>query len=487
MNVYFAAPSTTLPGPRLSVLRRRLAAGLKSQSLALHTLTGSSMFDRASHVARGCPIIFIDDGHSNAADSPSMRELVTACADLRPERCPRVIYVTRHASAAARAAMAMHPLVRACTDRDDRGSWVEQAALEAIKLARPTQSILRTDAAAKASAPPTKPSNAIVAPDVAVEIAGASPVFLEACDAITRLFRWPAMMITGEHGTGKITVTRTLWQIHRPGTRFVVMACGMFYKYGTVGTAHRRISVGPSQSHLFHQYMVEASKGALLFHHVEQLPLNWQHQIVACLDSRSEESPSKPLVGIDSDGISESDATIIATATDEPEVLVRRGHLIPELARVLSRRQVRLPSLLERGPGDVRLLAHAILRHATIVQYGEGATPLELDAQTADFIANRSWPGNILELKRALEYACRQTREGPIQIKHLPPDLAAPIRTRVSRLDIVVADAQRRAIRSAVAECSGDVRKAAKLLGRNTHALYRLMRKLGMKPKRSDM
>ncbi|NUQ51182.1 MAG: hypothetical protein HUU19_00635 [Phycisphaerales bacterium] len=55
----------------------------------------------------------------------------------------------------------------------------------------------------------------------------------------------------------------------------------------------------------------------------------------------------------------------------------------------------------------------------------------------------------------------------------------------MARLDAVVAKAQRRAIRSAIAECGGDIPKAAKLLGRNSHALYRPMWKLAKKTKHS--
>lgn len=491
MHTYFTASQTSLLPSTLSALRRRLAAALKKRELNLITLSGAAMAERASREARGCPLILVDDSHADAGDSPAMRKLVAACADLRPERCPRVIYVTRLPTAASRAAMADHPLVRACVARDDRGHWVDQAVSEVLKLVGPAGTepvtVPRTGASAKAAGRSSALQRGVAGSGDEVEIAGASPLFLEACEEITRLFRWPVMLVTGEHGTGKITITRTLWQIHRPGTRFVVMACGMFYKDCIVGAARRKISVGPLQARQFHQYMMEASKGALLLHHVDQLPLNWQHEIVACLDSRSEKSPAGSLVGVDSDGLAVSDATIIATATEDPDALVRRGHLIPELARVFTRRQVRLPSLSERGRGDVRLLSQAILRHAARVQYGSEAKELTLDKEAAEFIEGRTWPGNTLELKRVLEYACRQTRDGPIQIKHLPPDLAAPAKTRVARLDAVVADAQRRAIRSAIAECSGDIPKAAKLLGRNTHALYRLMRKLGMKIKPSDM
>jgi DNA-binding NtrC family response regulator len=95
-----------------------------------------------------------------------------------------------------------------------------------------------------------------------------------------------------------------------------------------------------------------------------------------------------------------------------------------------------------------------------------------------------SWPGNVRELQNAIEYAVVLARQGMIDVKELPTEIQLPTalqqtelaalpRSGVQTLD----DVERTAIIQALAECHGNKKKAAELLGIQRPTLYNKMKR----------
>ena len=95
-----------------------------------------------------------------------------------------------------------------------------------------------------------------------------------------------------------------------------------------------------------------------------------------------------------------------------------------------------------------------------------------------------SWPGNVRELQNAIEYAVVLAREGVIGVKELPAEIQLPPalqqaelgglpRKGVQTLD----DLERNAILQALAECRGNKKKAAELLGIQRPTLYNKLKR----------
>jgi len=95
-----------------------------------------------------------------------------------------------------------------------------------------------------------------------------------------------------------------------------------------------------------------------------------------------------------------------------------------------------------------------------------------------------SWPGNVRELQNAIEYAVVLARQSMIDVKELPAEIQLPTalqqteiaalpRSGVQSLD----DVERTAIIQALAECHGNKKKAAELLGIQRPTLYNKMKR----------
>ena len=97
-------------------------------------------------------------------------------------------------------------------------------------------------------------------------------------------------------------------------------------------------------------------------------------------------------------------------------------------------------------------------------------------------LVDYSWPGNVRELQNAIEYAVVLARQNKIGVKELPTEVQLPValqqteRTNnsgVQNLD----DMERNAIIQALAQCHGNKKKAAQVLGIQRPTLYNKMKR----------
>jgi DNA-binding NtrC family response regulator len=94
-----------------------------------------------------------------------------------------------------------------------------------------------------------------------------------------------------------------------------------------------------------------------------------------------------------------------------------------------------------------------------------------------------SWPGNVRELQNAMEYAVVLARQNKISVKELPAEVQLPAVLQqtarsgnnggVQNLD----DMEREAIIAALAQCHGNKKKAAQVLGIQRPTLYNKMKR----------
>lgn len=472
MKVFFVAADTSLAPAQLAARRRRLARLLRARSVGLQNrrvaADGPSMV-RFAMEARGAPVIVVDDSHTLPDKAPWLAGLVKSASDFAPQRRPRLVYVTRRTSAAGLAQALRHPLVRHYVQRDDGHQWVDAAAEAALGLAAEAQA----EAAAVAPAP-SAPATA--------EIIGASPPFREAVEGVSRLLRSPYGLVTGRPGVGKLFLIRTLWRQMRGKERVMILACGSFFKDYYIAGSRRRFGGGREALDQLAPFLGEADGGLLVLHHVEQLPTAVQEELAARMDFAADgPQDTVRFLNFDKEGIVEYDVRLVATSTSEPERLARTGRLIPDLVRALRKRHVRIPSLAERGPEDMRLLCEGLLER--IARHEGQAGGPHVDRAVLKALVRAEWPNNLTDLLRVLEKAARAARGGTIRRQHLPKGLpAAGGGEDVLTLDEITAQAQRAAIQNALEQTGGNVAQAAALLGRNKHALYRLMGRLRMTP-----
>ena len=138
---------------------------------------------------------------------------------------------------------------------------------------------------------------------------------------------------------------------------------------------------------------------------------------------------------------------------------------------------VNLPSLRERKE-DIPLLADYFIHRLRMKSDKDikGLSP-----QTLHLFMDYSWPGNIRELKSALEYAFVLADHGHIEPEHLPHNIAAPTPAAVEPKPVSPGqEPQKQQLLQALRQAGGNKSEAARILGINRVTVLNRMRKYGI-------
>lgn len=203
-----------------------------------------------------------------------------------------------------------------------------------------------------------------------------------------------AVLIRGEHGTGKESVAR---EIHAHSHR----SEGPLVKLHCRGVEERRIeellfgrdddaSVTPGK-------LAEAAGGTLVLEEVGELPLSIQARVLRAIRDRVYEAP----------GVSEErkvECRILAITTEDLESKSRKGEFRSDLFYALSSYVIELPPVRARH-GDMRLLVEHSLRKLRPIANSFGVQDARISEEAMKALAAHHWPGNIDELESVLRRA----------------------------------------------------------------------------------
>lgn len=214
-----------------------------------------------------------------------------------------------------------------------------------------------------------------------------------------------AVLLIGEGGTGKELVARA---IHRLSRR----AEGPFevVEGGTGGPAVQEADVLNFNLALWGDEAVagllQTGAGGTVF--VEEIVGTGLSSQVRLLENLAEASPPRI------DG-SESTVRFIFATRFDTLAAVQAGLLSPDLYARLHPTALELPPLRDRGE-DVQLLAEYFL---TYYAHVHGRPRPELAGETAAVLVEYAWPGNIRELRHAMERAVVLADGGYVQPSQL--------------------------------------------------------------------
>ena len=278
-----------------------------------------------------------------------------------------------------------------------------------------------------------------------------------------------AVLITGEHGTGKEVAAR--W-IHAASSRkdrpLVIVNAGglpegvfeseLFGHVKGAFTDARADRVGRFEM---------ADGGTLFLDEIANLSLGQQARLLRVLQSGE-------LERVGDSRTRKVDVRVIAATNADLRAEVAAGRFREDLLFRLNTIEIHLPPLHQR-PEDIAPLAQYFLeRHAAKYRSSaRGFSPAALAV-----LATAPWPGNVRELDHAIERSTLLAQGPVIDVPDIgrgetAPD-GAPERGRT--LDEV----ERDAIRAALAAHGGNVVQAAKALGLSRSALYRRLERYGL-------
>lgn len=204
-----------------------------------------------------------------------------------------------------------------------------------------------------------------------------------------------SVLITGPTGSGKEVVARLLHTRSGRKGRYVTVNCAEFPE-GLLASelfGHQKGAFSGavvSRSGL----IVAADRGTLFLDEIGNAPADLQAKLLRVLETRE----VRP-VGSDAPGVRLDVRFLFATNRD-PEELVARKALLPDLFFRMSAIRLQVPPIRSRKE-DVALLA------------GHFASPHTIDSESAQYLESLEWAGNVRELKQVVEVA-RDLSPGPV-------------------------------------------------------------------------
>ena len=275
------------------------------------------------------------------------------------------------------------------------------------------------------------------------------------------------VLVTGETGTGKDVLAQAFHEASpRAAARFVEVNCAALpanlleaelfgYEKGAFTDA-RSAKVG----------LVEAADGGTLFlDEIGDLPLELQGKLLRFLETKR----TRRLGAVREIKV---DTRVVAATHVDLEQRVRDRRFREDLFYRLDVLTLTLPPLRDRECDAVLLAEHFAREFGET--YGLKIQPLTPEVRTA--IQTAAWPGNVRQLRNAVERAVILGR-GEITIQHLrlgrmPGFTSAGVLPFPATMDSI----QAAAAHAAVAACAGNKSRAADLLGISRKGLYALLR-----------
>lgn len=304
------------------------------------------------------------------------------------------------------------------------------------------------------------------------------------------------VLISGESGTGKEVLARFIHQQSpRAAQPFVAINCAAIPDNMLEATlfGHEKgafTGAIAAQAGKFEQ----ADGGTLLLDEISEMPLGLQAKLLRVL----QEQEVEPL---GSNQVKALNVRVIAATHIDLEAKVAAGQFRDDLYYRLNVLALRVPPLRERASDIPAVVEHLL----DDIANRSGQPPMELSPEALALLCAQPWRGNVRELGNLLERA-QLSADGPqLQAAHLLPLLGEQARSAdapayassapsaalpteavpseelpLQPLAQTLAQAERRALQSALAACKGNRRRAAMELGISRASLYSKLQQHGL-------
>lgn len=311
-------------------------------------------------------------------------------------------------------------------------------------------------------------------PDV-LDALGVSPLMCRIAESLPRLARHSnTLLITGESGAGKEHVAKLFHDLARgEKAPFVAVNCAaipdtlieaeMFgYEKGAF--------TGAVKSH--RGYFEQAHGGTLFLDEIADMPLAMQAKLLRALQERR-------FSRLGGETTLTSDFHLICATHRAIKEMVERGQFREDLYYRIHVIHLRIPPLRER-PDDIRWFVRHFIEQFNR-QHPEQRRRIE--PRTEEALVAYEWPGNIRELKHAVERACILSPGPLLGIDAFfgdsleSPAAAAPVSKSLT--DYLIA-CERDYLQMSLEKNDWHMTRTAEMLGITRKTLWEKMRRLGI-------
>jgi DNA-binding NtrC family response regulator len=278
------------------------------------------------------------------------------------------------------------------------------------------------------------------------------------------------VLLLGENGSGKEIIAR---EIHRRSTRrdevFISIDLGAIHEnlFESELFGHTRGAFTDAKMDKAGRFEL-ASGGTLFLDEIGNLTLPLQAKLLTVLENRTVNrlGSGKP---------TPIDVRLLSATNMPLNEMTRKKEFREDLLYRINTVEIRVPPLRERT-GDIPILADYFLKMYSMKYKKPG---LHIPRSTVTRLENYPWPGNIRELRHAIERAVILCEGNVLEFGDLFTDLSGHAHTfRESTMNLQ--DIERRTILKAISKNKGNITKAAEELGLARAALYRRLNKHGL-------
>jgi two-component system response regulator HydG len=290
-------------------------------------------------------------------------------------------------------------------------------------------------------------------------------------------------LILGETGTGKERIARAIHQLSgRAGERFVAVNCAAIpvelleselfgYVKGSFTGAER------DRAGLFE----EANRGTLFLDEIGELRLSLQAKLTRVLEERAirrvGDTSERPV-----------DVRLVAATHRDIQAMTNEGTFRSDLWYRLNVTTIRVPPLRDRRD-DIELLAGHFLRDSA--QRSPSPRIAGITQAALLLLKSYSWPGNVRQLRSAIESASIVATGDRIDVGDLPPEILDSLRTKSGEpelscltweeaKEVGLKEVGRSYFLQVLKKYGGRISDAASHAGIERESFYRLMRRYGI-------
>ena len=302
---------------------------------------------------------------------------------------------------------------------------------------------------------------------------GHNPEILKLKDSIAHFAQLDCnILITGETGTGKELVARTIYELSpRSDKRFLPINCGAMTEdlmanelFGHEKDAYT--DAGKMRNGL----LESANGGVVLFDEIGEMPLTMQVKLLRVLQERK-------IIRVGGTTEIPIDVRILAATNRDLKEEVEKGTFRQDLYYRLNVVHLRIPPLRDRKD-DIPLLVNYFLAKFSL----PGGLVKGVSREALQRLQEYDYPGNARELENIIERSLALCDNSEIQIHHLPSDLVSSAHLTAPgfqepRLDRSLQENEREYILSVLKKVKGNKTQAAKIIGIDRVSLWRKLKK----------
>jgi len=276
------------------------------------------------------------------------------------------------------------------------------------------------------------------------------------------------VLISGETGTGKELIARTIAKSAKNRGTFIVLNCAAIPKELVESELF-----GWEQRDFSDLYtsrkgkLEEALQGTMFLNEIGHLELSMQAKLLKVFQE-------KYIQRLGSSRKIKADFRLISSTKYDLRNEVQNGNFREDLFRRVSQVEIKVPPLRERKE-DIPLLVSTFMNEFCARENKSLIVP----DKTMKTFGNYDWPGNVRQLRNIVERAVTLASGNKITQKELPEELYVQ-KKLISGGNLLktLRELEMEALKEALQACKGNKSKASRILGISRKAMYKRLREI---------